>query len=1353
MQNGESQPQPLLSDTKRQAIPPLRGFEYQIWQSVLQWVTLKPGQALFLEGAEDFDLVNAGHAETVQVKDTAGSGTVSLNSGSVVQAIAHFWEHQTNNPSFVIYFRFLTTSKRGMEQSSSFGNVRGLDHWDRCKRPHSGLAELRTFLLTKDALPTELKDFISSASDSEMRERLIQRVTWETGQGDHAAIKEVIRRRVVGIGAELFSVPPYEAEKVVPYLFTHAFEVARDKADRQLDVTEFLELLQTHSTIRISRSELDQRRPASSGHVNLGGAEQAETVEFITEPPEAYALPPFDRMAQRKQIVDDLIKRLNVRGILVINGSTGTGKSTLAALIARKEGENWQRFDLREWDPKRMSEHLIRATLADRIGSQEVDYIIDDLSFDGHSSSFERPLAAFLHTVTARGGRVVLTTQGELPSRLALAFDLPEGSHFTAPWLTEEEVEEIAIAHGCPVGRKLQGWRRIIHINALGHPQLVHARVKNVAASGWPTPKLEDIIAQEDVANVRREVRQRLQAQLPSDQARTLAYRLDTFSLHFRREHALFIAQHPPALPNPGEIFDLLVGPWVEQVDSKYYRLSPLLRNSAREVFGSDQVKNLHKTATYGFLAGMKSISQFELNGVLFHGILGDEARPLDVVARNIGKIKDEDWPLVAEEIDWITFVALGPGEKLFKSNPFTSLMLRNLQFRVAAASSPDRLSAKVLAAWERELDDFGEMEDNEDFVIARMAFQYFLNAVFFRVAVPIDISMIIRNTAKMVTLLNECKARAASGDALIQKALHASRQGFDEVDEYVFISAVRCKRADDVMEFLAALVEQKEPAAQPIWDQLRVNDYLTMLLVSAIWLPEVKAPIPNWTRAFFVLDLTIKIGLARGASALAANAYRAKAIVVKEYKPNGEDAETILAEANRNLGGAHPIILDYLAKTYMLDGRFAEALQLWRKITPEEDQDQPTARVFTQREAIMCAANLDEWALAAEYALEGMKNSRRLSHLGSAIAVGFSTENAFALWKQGELQKALESFARVIEALSSLPNPESNIHSYSLHFKVLHTLKWIGRNTVGAEKQIQPAGGWFTDQLSESSREKPVPPYLFYWYYLADAEHKANVDAGILTRLETEQVKVDLPSANTMIEILRIKSSLRSGHLDNLIDQFARFARNAEEVRSSAKAPDFPTFNTELLISIVFAALVMLVGQRKQQEIPVHKWMSDGERHGLTNNVAGYLAFVERVVGANEGDLLSIFKDQNSRLETRLVSDLLLSTSRNLDPATRFVANVLIVTSESSYQLWREELEPIIENLVVDGWEITVEQQRFALLTPRTSVPQILGACRDVGVAGLQKAAQILLAVQNAVSVNLPAEVTRKLSSLANLA
>src|ERR1044072_8264544 len=123
----ESDTEILKGDPKRQAINPLMGFSYQIWQSVYRWVTLKEDQALILEGAEDIDLLGPGYAEPTQVKKTEGSGSVTLRSKDILDAIAHFWQHQQNHHQLVITFRFLTTAERGYEQSKPFGEVRGLD--------------------------------------------------------------------------------------------------------------------------------------------------------------------------------------------------------------------------------------------------------------------------------------------------------------------------------------------------------------------------------------------------------------------------------------------------------------------------------------------------------------------------------------------------------------------------------------------------------------------------------------------------------------------------------------------------------------------------------------------------------------------------------------------------------------------------------------------------------------------------------------------------------------------------------------------------------------------------------------------------------------------------------------------------------------------------------------------------------------------------------------------------------------------------------------------------------------------------------------------------------------------------
>ena len=75
---------------------------------------------------EDFDVMAPGKAETVQVKETKKSGSVTLRSKEVREAIAHFWEHQNNNPDVKVEFHFLTTSERGKEQGSrgSFAALR-----------------------------------------------------------------------------------------------------------------------------------------------------------------------------------------------------------------------------------------------------------------------------------------------------------------------------------------------------------------------------------------------------------------------------------------------------------------------------------------------------------------------------------------------------------------------------------------------------------------------------------------------------------------------------------------------------------------------------------------------------------------------------------------------------------------------------------------------------------------------------------------------------------------------------------------------------------------------------------------------------------------------------------------------------------------------------------------------------------------------------------------------------------------------------------------------------------------------------------------------------------------------------
>jgi hypothetical protein len=134
----------LISDRKRQAVPILKGFTYQIWQSVLRWVSLDDTSVIFLEGAEDFDVLGPHEIETIQVKATAEN--ITLQSSAVQDAIVHYWQHRQANPNDVLYFRLLTTSERGRERGNPFGERRGLDVWDSCKFAGVDCSPLRSFL-------------------------------------------------------------------------------------------------------------------------------------------------------------------------------------------------------------------------------------------------------------------------------------------------------------------------------------------------------------------------------------------------------------------------------------------------------------------------------------------------------------------------------------------------------------------------------------------------------------------------------------------------------------------------------------------------------------------------------------------------------------------------------------------------------------------------------------------------------------------------------------------------------------------------------------------------------------------------------------------------------------------------------------------------------------------------------------------------------------------------------------------------------------------------------------------------------------------------------------------------------
>jgi hypothetical protein len=119
---------PLQGEPERQAVAAIGGILYQIWQSVFAWITLEGSEVLYLEGAEDFDVIGPDQATAVQVKRAAAP--ITLGYAKTIKAIGDFWRLRQKNPGRKIAFRYLTTSEPGFESGLPFGkDARGIEVW------------------------------------------------------------------------------------------------------------------------------------------------------------------------------------------------------------------------------------------------------------------------------------------------------------------------------------------------------------------------------------------------------------------------------------------------------------------------------------------------------------------------------------------------------------------------------------------------------------------------------------------------------------------------------------------------------------------------------------------------------------------------------------------------------------------------------------------------------------------------------------------------------------------------------------------------------------------------------------------------------------------------------------------------------------------------------------------------------------------------------------------------------------------------------------------------------------------------------------------------------------------------
>jgi hypothetical protein len=233
---GTSIDTPPLGDVERQAVASLRGYAYQVAAATLAWLDVDGTGKVYLEVAEDYATVAQQSLNAVQVKDTGDSGSVTLNSEDVREAIAAFVSLVAKNKGRKVQLRFLTTSLIGTEHKTSDrpAGEAGLLYWRRAAAG-ADVGPLRA-ILTSDKFPAEAQDFVKARDDEALRRDLLQKIHWDCGKPDLAGITQEIEESLIVLGRDHFNLPAAEAKRLTNVLMYHVLKksVSKDAADRFL---------------------------------------------------------------------------------------------------------------------------------------------------------------------------------------------------------------------------------------------------------------------------------------------------------------------------------------------------------------------------------------------------------------------------------------------------------------------------------------------------------------------------------------------------------------------------------------------------------------------------------------------------------------------------------------------------------------------------------------------------------------------------------------------------------------------------------------------------------------------------------------------------------------------------------------------------------------------------------------------------------------------------------------------------------------------------------------------------------------------------------------------------------------
>ncbi len=625
----------------RDATPAIRGFVYQVHQSILRWLALPEGEVLRLECGEDIAQVAQALSEEeafVLEQVHSGPGTLTLRTPKAVEALANLHDHIRANPRLPLRFRFTTVAVPGREQGSPLQfPERGIETWELVRHDRHGnrelaLAGLRELLQSgrqPDAIPDELwvsyQEFVSGSTHLEF-EDFVSRFEWSVGAVGLEGSERQILRTLQDDG---FSAEPQEAQQHYSRLFMKVFRILASEGEKELSAAILRDCLavelsdvekalvrRLESQVAVLQFKVDENRSRIEQLSSKIEHQLAPGIADlrITATPRIDLQPPVlpAKLASRSNQVADLARHLDQAVWLHLMGTAGSGKTTLANLLCLSRPWPIVWVSLRDLDPSGASTAVVAAlslivkpdageTVRNRIRRlaeqepEEFVLVLDDLPRLSPGDEMTVLLTILAEEAAEVPLKIISTGHHRLPreTRESTSFNLED---VTVPLLNEEDVLELLEVYGCPDSLQSEEFAATLNALSRKHPLLAVANVRYCEKVGWKIgfDALLALATGESLADLDEEVLERTLNTTEAD-SRQLLYRMSLSTRPITLDSVTALAKVEPELSGPAEHLHSMVGLWVQKEAGGAYSAIQLVDRIGRQNLNRETARSCHR--------------------------------------------------------------------------------------------------------------------------------------------------------------------------------------------------------------------------------------------------------------------------------------------------------------------------------------------------------------------------------------------------------------------------------------------------------------------------------------------------------------------------------------------------------------------------------------------------------------------------------------------------------------------------------------------------------------------------------------------------------------------------------------